>query len=321
MEASHDFDLELIAAFIDGRLPPAERNRVIKLLAESDAAFEVYADAVRTRDDLGAGSVVPIPRPVPRSWVTVLPIALAAGLVIAVLPTVQARRADSVLATPTRSILQPLVTERDSRQLVAANTLATITRRTDLAAAIGPGWENHDWSVMRGGSTALVDSASALRLGVRATDLQVALAIGDRDLAARLAADMVELLAAVDLSNASRSDYEQIRARITAGDSIREIGSAASRVEGDLSALLDSPWFGFGKWLGAGEAAGRAHAASFFTSTETARFLNSGFVRAHLAPGELDALRQVSAQKGTISAREFETVQLTFAELIRRHGG
>ena len=34
-------DLELIAAFIDGRLTPAERERALQYFAHSDAAFEV----------------------------------------------------------------------------------------------------------------------------------------------------------------------------------------------------------------------------------------------------------------------------------------
>ena len=60
MAASEDIDLELIAAFMDGRLKGAERERAIKLLRDSEAAFEVYADALRARADLGDSKVVPI---------------------------------------------------------------------------------------------------------------------------------------------------------------------------------------------------------------------------------------------------------------------
>ena len=55
MAAPENIDLELIAAFIDGKLAGAERERVVKLLGESEHAFEIYADAVRTRDDVGRG--------------------------------------------------------------------------------------------------------------------------------------------------------------------------------------------------------------------------------------------------------------------------
>ena len=40
-------DLELLAAFIDGRLSGEERARAVKMLADSDEALEVFASALR----------------------------------------------------------------------------------------------------------------------------------------------------------------------------------------------------------------------------------------------------------------------------------
>ena len=42
MAATDEFDPDLVAAFIDGRLSGAERERVVRLLAESEEAFEIY---------------------------------------------------------------------------------------------------------------------------------------------------------------------------------------------------------------------------------------------------------------------------------------
>jgi hypothetical protein len=273
-------------------------------------AFEVYADAVRARRDLEAGDVVPID--VARSrrwWIAAIPAAAAAVLLVALLPTVQARRQSAVLATSTESILSPLLAQSGATPSV-------------LATAVGPGWEQHEWPVMRGGGAAVVDSAAALRLGVRATDLQVALALGDRPLAARLAGEMVEVLRSVQLSDASRAEYDGIRTRIVAGDSIDQVIGSMSRAEQNLRDFLNSEWFGFGKWFGAGELAARAHSSAFFRSDETAKFLDAAIDNGRLGPEDVQALRDVAgfAQRG-LPDSEFETVRQKFAELIRRHGG
>ena len=65
MAATDEFDPDLVAAFIDGRLSGAERERVVRLLAESEEAFEIYADAVRARADLDAEAIIPLPIPDP----------------------------------------------------------------------------------------------------------------------------------------------------------------------------------------------------------------------------------------------------------------
>src|SRR5215216_5932911 len=114
MAAFDEVDLELIGALMDGRLAGAERERAIKLLGESEAAFEVYTDALRVRADLDEAKVVPIEpaqekhRPRQRWWLVGIPAAAAAALLLAVLPSVQARRDDAVFAASTTAIALPL---------------------------------------------------------------------------------------------------------------------------------------------------------------------------------------------------------------------
>jgi hypothetical protein len=272
-------------------------------------AFEVYADAVRARRDLEAGDVVPID--VARSrrwWIAAIPAAAAAVLVVALLPTIQARRQSAVLAASTESILAPLTARSVTQPLVAT--------------ALGPEWDRHEWPVMRGTGATVVDSAAALRLGVRATDLQVALALSDRPLAARLAGEMVEVLRSVPLSDASRADFEGVRMRIAAGDSTDQVIASVSRAEKTLREFLDSEWFGFGKWFGAGEVAARAHSGAFFRSEGTSKFLEAAIKNGRLGPEDVRALGDIAgfAERG-VPDNEFETVRQKFAELIRRHGG
>jgi hypothetical protein len=307
MAASEEIDFELIAAFLDGRLTGAERERVVKLLGESEAAFEIYADAARTLGEIDKGDIVPIPRPIPtwrRRWFAVVPAAAAAVLLLAVMPVIRARRGVSGLDLPTQALLEPL------------------KGQAGLAPALRVQLEQPSWSVTRGGSSVAVDSTSALRLGVRTADLHAALALEDRTRAARIAQEMADLVRPLSLSDASVAEYETIRTRLANGVSIGDVRGDVTSAEENLRMLLNSRWFGYGKWYGAGELAALAHSASFFSDSQTREFLDSVIERGRLAPEDVELLRQVSvmAKRGVADA-EFATVRERFAELIRRHGG
>jgi hypothetical protein len=325
MAATEYFDVELIAAFIDGRLRGTERERVVKLLGESEAAFEVYADALRARADLGEADVIPITpalRRRNRPWLLAIPALAAAALLVAVLPRMRERPSDGLLAMPSELIVRPLLAQSTARPLIGQSRAQPVTRQRELAVALGPTLDEQSWPVTRGGGPVLVDSAAYLRLGVRATDLQVALAVEDRDRAGRTAGEMLDLLGSVNLSDASRADYAKIRTRITSGDSLGQIAESARRADDSLGALLGSHWFGLGKWFRAGELAARAHSAPFFASSETNEFLDVAMQREGLAPDDVGLLRDVAGlAEGGVTDDEFEPVQEKFAELIRRHGG
>ena len=312
MAAYEEVDLELIAAFIDGRLTGAERERAVTLLGNSEAAFEIYADALRARADLGEakdeGNVIPIDKARSRkafAWRTIGSVAAAAVLMIAVLPSIRARRDRDLLAASTAEIALPL------------------TQRKDLASALPPGWEERNWTVYRGAvGSSLVDSTTAFRLGVRATDLHVALASGDTERAGRIAGEVLELLQSLELADVPRADYVDMRSRLTSGQAAERVLASALGAERDLGDLLDSRWFDYGKWFAAGEIAARAQSASFFASPKTARFLDRSIERGNLASSDVELLRQVAelADQG-VSAQDFDTIRQRFAELIRRHGG
>ena len=309
MAATDEFDPDLVAAFIDGRLSGAERERVVRLLGESEEAFEIYADAVRARADLDAEGIIPLPAPPPvpirrPRWLTAgAPLAAAAALLIAVLPRVLVNPA-ATFAMRAESIAQPL------------------TDRPQLAGALRLALDEPRWSATRGGVSTFVDTTAALRLGARATDLEVAIAVGDRERAGRLVAEMVELLDSVTLSDETRAEYGKLRERITTGDSISSIKAAAATADEHLGDFLKSRWYGTGKWLAAGELAARAHSADFFKSSKTVRFIEAAIRSGGFAPDEVEALRQVEgvAKRG-IAENEFETVRETFAKLIKSHAG
>ena len=309
MAATDEFDPDLVAAFIDGKLSGADRERVVRLLADSEEAFEIYADAVRARADLDADAIIPLPvrDPVPirrPRWLTAgAPLAAAAALLIAVLPRVVPNPA-ATFTMRADAIAQPL------------------TGRPQLAMALRSALDEPRWSATRGGRSTFVDTTAALRLGARATDLEVAIAVGDRERAGRLVTEMVELLDSVTLSDATRAEYGKLRQQITTGGSISSIKAAAATADEHLHDFLDSRWYGTGKWLAAGELAARAHSADFFKSRETARFLRAAIQSGEFAPDEVEALRQVEgAAKRGIAESEFDTVRETFAKLIQHHAG
>ena len=87
-------NLELIAAFIDGRLSAEERARAMKLLADSDEALELFASALRHQADTPDVKVIPIATARRwRQWRVIAPVAAAAVLAIVVVPTLVRRRA------------------------------------------------------------------------------------------------------------------------------------------------------------------------------------------------------------------------------------
>src|SRR5947207_11403875 len=133
-------DLDLIAAFIDGRLPPADRERALHLLTHSDQAFDIFADALRVRADTSEAKVVPI-RAAPswrrlRRWSVVVPAAAAAVLLIAVLPRLRGSHGDTAFPPHADAIVRQLA------------------QRPELLRMAAPtGWEQRGWSVMRGGTS------------------------------------------------------------------------------------------------------------------------------------------------------------------------
>ena len=100
--SENDIDLELIAALIDGRLAGAERKRAIELVSSSEAALEIYTDALRVQADLAPEKVVAlVPRRQAgtRRWLAIAPLAAAAVLLIAIVPTVKARRDQALFSS------------------------------------------------------------------------------------------------------------------------------------------------------------------------------------------------------------------------------
>jgi len=305
-----DVDFELISAFIDGRLSGAERDRAVRLLADSEAAFEVYSDALRARADLGAEAdkVVSIAdvraRRAGVPWRTVGSVAAAAVVVIAVFPMIEARRNRAVMDVASIELVRPFVSSPEARTLAL-----------DASNARG-------WSVTRGGGGRLENSAVDFRLGVRVVDLQVAVAQQDTLRADRMVREIVEALNDVVTAEPVQARFEALRTDAARRGSAVELTESISRAEQALDDHLESFWFDFGRWVAAGELAARVRSAEFFASAQTERFLKVAAATGGLSTGDAELLLRIGDLGGQgVTDAEFETIREHFSTLIRRYGG
>ncbi|NOT06772.1 MAG: hypothetical protein HOP28_01065 [Gemmatimonadales bacterium] len=231
-------DPETLAAFLDGRLSPAERARVLKIVAEDPEGYDLLADATRLKAELetDAGRTM---RPMVgkratgwRWWLVALPAAIAAGL------------AAVALWPKTDGEFSPV-------ELAARVRVVGAAGEGSLAARLGPTWDQPGWSVSRGEGEDVIEPARAFRLGVRATDVEIALGAGDTVALRPVAAELAELAAGVDGGAAAAALYRGIVAR---GPStpLAERAEAAAAVR---SLMADSPWFDLGAWTEAARVA------------------------------------------------------------------
>jgi len=301
----HPVDPEMLAALVDGRLSAEDRAQVLKQLAESDEALAVFAHLVHGVPVPDQPKVVPI-RP-PRRWIKVLPFAAAAALPLAAVTISQLR----VAVTPT-----------------GVDLASAVTAAERGGTPLAPGWDQRSWTVLRGGAASPEPARArreqlivTFRLGVRALDLQVALAHRDVALAGRLTGDMLELLKTVGFSDIAAADYSALRTTLGT-QTVDQSIDKASRAEKELGTFLKSFSFDFGKWVGAAELAARSHNASFFTDARTKRFVGKAINNEDLTREDVDALHVIAARTVAGPTNEqLDEMRGLLQEIILRHGG
>jgi len=303
-------DLELMAAFIDGRLSGEERARAVKLVADSDEALELFAHAVRGLNT-PAVQVVPITTARRwRQWKVLVPVAAAAVLAI---------------------VMVPRLVGPSGRAILANEYAMQLAQDPRFAGGLREGWDQRGWTVMRGGGLSReapgaqrtgsqTETRLAFRLGVRSVDLQVALRRGDTALANRLTTEILETLNAVAFSEPVAASYSEFRSRLATDTLARSI-DRASGAERELRDLLGSSSFAFGQWVGAAELAAQTHDASFFESNYGTRFIQSTLAAGDLAAEDAEALRSIDARvKKGLNDRTLDEMHAVLQTVIRRRG-
>jgi hypothetical protein len=165
---SRRIDPELLAAFLDGKLGPEERTRVIAALGASRDLIRTYADAVGATRELEADPrlpVVPIParpRGTPRWMLATLSVA---ALLLVTVGMLLLRRP---VTTPALGAAESIV--------ASARTEAG----RDLALPARP------WHVLRGNGDIVSSRGRGVRIGAMIADLELTTAAGNADVAIAL---------------------------------------------------------------------------------------------------------------------------------------
>jgi len=308
----YKIDLELVAALIDHRLSVEEQADVVRLLARSDEALELFANAVRVRPDIDRRTTVWISTARRwRGWTVAVPLAAASVLAVVVPPIV--KRSD-----------QPLL----SRQYAVALT----QNATSSAQPAADEWDEPQWSLTRGAG-ALPDTVlivirskpselkNACRLGVRSLDLQVALERSDTALARGLTSEIIDDLNTIGLSEPVILQYKELQSRFALDAPARSIERASS-IEAHLRGLVDSSTFAFGQWIAAAELAARTHNASFFASDLGSNMLRSPITPGSIAAEHAEVLRSIAVRLQQPSRNQvLDDVHRDVDAIIQRCGG
>lgn len=279
-------DPNRIAALIEGRLSKPEREHLVASIGDADAAAGILSDAIAA---LGEAEVVHPVRSAPRrSWHPGVWLALAAGIAgILLFPLAQVRIRGASAGGLGRYAM--MITERGTR--------------------IPADWNDSPWDATRGAKE-LSAEARAFRIGVRVTDLGVAVRTGDSS-AARWASETASLIDPIPGAGPVAAMYSEIAAK-----SARPGPSSAALVDSVARAtaeLPDAELVRLGAWVEAARLAAAARDARFFASGESRALLREA-VRSHAAPAARGAIEQLVRSTSEPGDLDWPRVQ---TELVR----
>lgn len=234
-------DDETLAAFIDGTLPPAERERVLHVLASDPEAYADFLESSRILAELEAGAasgtvsadhgsrlapeVAPANGGLPRRWPRVLSIAA---------PFLAAAGIAGILLFPGRSAAP------DTIALMQGVTLARATGDGSVSRTLGEGWDQPGWSVVRGAESN-ASPGTAARIGARVAQLEYAAGARDSVAYRQVQLTIGALLAAVEGTGPIVAGLAQLAISDSTGRA--RLASQLRAVTGETSA------FDIGAWL------------------------------------------------------------------------
>jgi hypothetical protein len=322
---------EELAAFLDGTLTKAERERITAHLVECESCYEIFAGAVHFQQDAPATeqerTVVPFPsnkdggRPIRRRWW----IPAAAAAVLAVGFGLAAYR---TLAEP----------NMETAELIES-------LQSKPAAADQPGPFSTYRGLGHGGSTSWDSDPPSFKVGVLFVDLRIGWTKGRdqkaADLLGQISQELDHMVAMSDRSKSYAADAEQIRHH-----GVDALGSPAAGLktrEAELDKDLARRSFDFGKWAEAGRLFALTQTPDFFKSRDNRRFLSIILRKKEedkkardtskpreeddfTAAGEhedevVDHLRAIAAlwDGGDLRAGSYKKLADHFAEIIRQY--
>lgn len=257
-------DPETLAAFLDGTLPAADRERLLSALARGGVAYEDLIEARVLLDAASAGATEEKSRPPPAApalsfdpfgerriewWRRGKTWGVGAFLTAASIATVVLlqRRSTADAATPLVRVIQ--------------SVSAGVGGTADVEAALGLGRDHPGWNRVRGASESVSERGRAFQMGVRFADQDVAFAAGDTAAGRAILGALARLAGEVETG-------APVAARIRyLADSRAPPPAAADRrqVAAELRDLVREPhWFDLGAWSEAARFAAHSRQATFF---------------------------------------------------------
>ena len=263
-------DPETLAAFLEGRVSPEEREAVLRTLARSKEAYASFMEASAIHRELAdsspisAGAAVVPPPAAPDRLVAgsvggtareaanarwfrprrFAPILIAAGFFAILIARGGTRRA----------------AEDEAIRLAQGTTLTTDRGSGTLTRTLGDTWDQPPWSIVRGGETTSADRALAVRAGVRFAEFEIAAQLADSTAATSSAQSIAQLLSNTEGAAPIAATFRDLASAPSFGGRSQRATSA-----GQLRALLGTPdWFDLGVWAGTARLAALAGDTAFF---------------------------------------------------------
>jgi hypothetical protein len=313
---------EDIAALIDGHLEGGRRAEVIAHLADCWECYDVFS--ATGRSVLGGGAAEAegasvawssrqgkLLRPDDGRWrrrsLLVLPAIAAAALFVAVL-------------LPRGAAVPPI-----------GELSAQLRDPATLAPRVKAGWQEHGWSSDRGASVRLdADEEVAFRLGVRVTELDVALAADAQELAVALSSEIARLAQGTPDAHSLLLLYGgdagiggQLAARRRPSELLPLNRLADERLTKQSPAGGDDShtmWYQLGKWSRATHLAATSGDVGYLSRHAHRRFLAS-FMEDE-APEELDTLlRRLDTLLASDQEPHLPEIEQSLEALIAIAGG
>lgn len=301
-------DLELLAAFVDGRLSGEERAQMTAHLAACEDCYETFAETVRIREELGeAEAEAPVPEAVPDR-----PERPETGKILTFprwrryLPAAAPAAAAAVLAL---LVWSPWRLDFSVESLTAG--------LGDPSSKLGKDWTEHRWPAFRGGPYEnLSEQQLALRIGVRVVELEVALAADDLTTATSLANELPYLWKATEFGEFNSLNYEAIHKRLLEGETAGVLDKSRRAADDADDFVGDSAPYLLGKWAAAGRLAAAAGNRDYFRRREV-RALPRRLDLAELPEGVVQGVREAEQlMQGDLGERDFEKLRAAFDQII-----
>jgi len=293
MTTKPDVDAERLAALIEGRLPPDERERVLAAIDASPGLRDAYADALAA---LGAMTPPPV-RAVPR-WnflasltpLQKLEVAAAAIVLVAISPTVF------------RQFVSPNVP--DTHDAIASLAISDSAATSVLNQPV--------WGVTRGdGEGALAPDARGIRVGAAIASYELRQSIGD-SLSAAAALEVAALLESTPGGAIAANAWRAI------GDASAGTASSMSVARHLAEQVAGAARVRLGAWLQGARFAAAASDSGFFSARAARSVSKSAISMDERAETEF-AARQFE-QIVSARPRDWAATSTAVEELLRLLG-